>query len=206
MANTKRIWVAVTVCLAAVTVNPAARTKHAEVTIVLHVEDFASLLSSTRVRAEQEVTEVFMQGGVHVRWVDGRRPAKPLDEQPHVSVQILNGRMGQQKRATDGIAADVLGLSARELCRVWIFYDRVEALTNPRPGGDRGEILGRVIAHEIGHLLLPAPSDSQTGIMRGGFDLYAPIRPLFTANEAAAIRSTLAEHGYCERLLMRKSR
>jgi hypothetical protein len=46
-----------------------------------------------------------------------------------------------------------------------VFLDRVLSLAR-RTGIDPGRLLGRVIAHEIGHLLLRTTSHSRTGLMR----------------------------------------
>jgi hypothetical protein len=60
-----------------------------------------------------------------------------------------------------------LGLAAwsGDLAAAFIFYDRVAALRT----SDRfvPTILGRVMAHEITHLLLGAHSHSEVGLMRG---------------------------------------
>lgn len=47
-----------------------------------------------------------------------------------------------------------------------VFYHRAVDLEDENLAG-RAEILGAMLAHEIGHLLLGRPSHSNTGIMRG---------------------------------------
>jgi hypothetical protein len=49
-----------------------------------------------------------------------------------------------------------------------------------------------VIAHELGHLVLPENSHSATGIMAAGLDLRVNADPLFTPEQIVAIRETLA--------------
>ena len=46
-----------------------------------------------------------------------------------------------------------------------IFYDRVQIVAT-RGGLESGELLGRAMAHEVGHLLLRAAGHSRTGLMR----------------------------------------
>src|SRR5262249_14978511 len=149
--------------------------------------------------AANEVTQIFIQAGIQVVWSYGtRRTDGPSDGQPHVWVQILNHERVERKGAAEGIPSTVLGQAAREICRVSIFYDRVAALTNPlSEGAGQGVLLGRVIAHEIGHLVLPPESHSGAGIMRGTFDLRPPIIPLFTEDQARTLRSTLSERHQC---------
>jgi hypothetical protein len=57
-------------------------------------------------------------------------------------------------------------------------------------------VLSRVIAHELGHLLMPGEPHSATGVMRSSVNdrdlrLAASDRLLFTAEQAAQIRSRL---------------
>jgi hypothetical protein len=49
-----------------------------------------------------------------------------------------------------------------------IYIDRVVWLAN-RARTARGELLGRAIAHEIGHLLLGSTTHTPTGLMRGAW-------------------------------------
>src|SRR4029434_6614158 len=46
-----------------------------------------------------------------------------------------------------------------------VFHDQVHAVAR-RTGVDLSELLGRTLAHEIGHLVLRAPGHSTTGLMR----------------------------------------
>lgn len=67
-----------------------------------------------------------------------------------------------------------------------------------RYGTDPAKILGYVMAHELGHLLLGRGAHSFTGIMRGGWDrhqiLSVEMSSLrFTNEQARLIRSTVSE-------------
>jgi len=52
-------------------------------------------------------------------------------------------------------------------------------------------VLGDVMAHELGHLLLP-PGHSSIGIMRPQIDMMSRTLATFTKDEAAEIRRRLA--------------
>ena len=52
-------------------------------------------------------------------------------------------------------------------------------------------VLGLVIAHEVGHLLLPHGDHSSSGIMQVAFDLSVRWPQRFTREEAAHIRAAL---------------
>jgi hypothetical protein len=94
---------------------------------------------------------------------------------------------------------DAIGLAAHtqsERGRIaYVFYDRLRVVTLQR---DASEVtaLSLVMAHEIGHLLLPYGSHSDAGVMRGHWDLggfrHLDIRRLrFTPLEGQQIRHML---------------
>jgi hypothetical protein len=79
-----------------------------------------------------------------------------------------------------------------------VLYDRVKKFAR-RYRVNRGVMLGYVIAHELGHLLLPPNSHSVAGVMRGMIDLQlASARHLrFTPEQGALIlRKLAAQSGY----------
>jgi hypothetical protein len=91
--------------------------------------------------------------------------------------------------------ASALGVSVPGARLAMVLYGRVEQ--RAREGGvDAGTVLGHVIAHELGHLLLRRASHSATGLMRAELDtsLAAQGRLLFTDDEARTLRA-LAERG-----------
>lgn len=52
-----------------------------------------------------------------------------------------------------------------------------------------GFLLGLVIAHELGHILLPARAHSRNGIMQENYNVLRSCRLKFTAEESAAMRA-----------------
>jgi len=77
-----------------------------------------------------------------------------------------------------------------------IYLDRVERIAADG-GVDAGVILGRAIAHEIGHLLLGTTQHGQTGLMRAiwsrqTLEQNRPHDWLFTARESTGMRRALA--------------
>jgi hypothetical protein len=77
-----------------------------------------------------------------------------------------------------------------------VFYDRVEDFAVKHIAdthADTAQMLGHVIAHEIGHLLLNVQTHSASGIMRGRSDLWDVQNAtyghlLFTRQQAETIR------------------
>jgi hypothetical protein len=74
-----------------------------------------------------------------------------------------------------------------------VFYRRIEDLSPARHDKDTGYILGTVIAHELGHLLLPPHAHPRTGIMQGGLHKQVAARGglCFNEREAREIRLEL---------------
>ena len=74
-----------------------------------------------------------------------------------------------------------------------IFPDRVHAMA-PRLQVNEGQLFGRVLAHEIGHLLLGTLTHSPTGLMRGHWFMSEPTDVwTFSPVESARMRDSLAD-------------
>jgi hypothetical protein len=82
----------------------------------------------------------------------------------------------------------VLGAAPHDTGRVYIFCDRIRwrGLTDGVP---METVLGRVIAHEVGHHLLPGEDHSAIGIMRVNVSYNPLASPEFTAEQSASIRA-----------------
>jgi hypothetical protein len=79
----------------------------------------------------------------------------------------------------------------------YAFHERIEASAQ-RHGTDPAKILGYVMAHEVGHILLARGAHSFTGIMRSHwnrFEILSIERSLlrFTNEQARSIRQTVAD-------------
>ncbi len=118
-------------------------------------------------KAEATARYVLERAGVHVLWTNrsgqvlsGTEPGRVDDVSKRLYVHIL-----QQPR---GPSSDVFGMafsSPDGLGRyIDVFYDPIQALSYQHLSS--GELLGYVIAHEIGHLLLGLKAHSRIGIMK----------------------------------------
>ena len=118
--------------------------------------------------ATRTATEIFARAGVSLTLVEcregsGARPGEcdaPLNG-GEVAVRLI--------RSTAAHDARSLGMSyvthdPRHVRLAAVFVDRVDAAAT-RNGTRRGALLGRTIAHELGHLLLGS-AHSATGLMR----------------------------------------
>jgi len=115
-----------------------------------------------------------------------------------VTVHILSREMIDRMNKPDR----VMGWAAPGTRLVTVSYSRIEALSRRtetvsstrRRDNDAACILGHVVAHEIGHLLLAPGAHSPSGIMRASLDrqLAALGGLFFTASQAQDIRTKLA--------------
>ena len=143
------------------------------------------LINDTRVspdvleRALDQVTHIYADAGVTVRWIDTARV------RVHIVMHVIGyGQagspvMGVAFRRPEGPKAQVFLKPVQEFARVF----RVDVST----------LLAHVIAHEVGHLVL-GTVHTPTGLMQAGWDkaLVRDVtgRPLaFTAAQAEKIRA-----------------
>ena len=171
--------------------------------VKLRVDDYAAVAAGLLARAQDGVTQLYGAIGVETKWLKTRRlsnrlPATPFSVDsgaPDLTVILLDPGM------TTRIAPspDAIGLAAKTPSEqgriVYVFYDRLRMVTLQREANDTAA-LTLVMAHEIGHLLLPYGSHSDAGVMRGHWDLegfrHLDIRRLrFTPLQGQQIRRML---------------
>jgi hypothetical protein len=161
-------------------------------TIVLRVHDYARLPPDTMALARERASRVFESAGVSLVWV-ARGAAPPAGEVRELTVVLLSAEMGERKTTAEGIGDRVLARSERMSGRAYVLSHRVAkvAAGYRRPLGD---VLGTVIAHEVGHLLLPPRWHSRTGIMGANLDphLRSDAEAAFTTEETRVIQLRLA--------------
>ena len=148
--------------------------------------------------AEQEATRIFSAIAVRLRWTTAR-PASDgsaVATGHHLTINIVPDSL--MKRVRRGTNADAMGSAPRSRERrpliAHAFDTRIEDFGR-RHKTDVAKILGQVIAHEMGHLLLPHDSHALRGVMRGSLDraqlegtANGPLT--FTRDQAKSIRNT----------------
>lgn len=170
----------------AVAANESAR-------LAVYVENYAGVPARELATAQAEVEDVFLAAGVQISW---RRGGSPIGSAE------ASGNAGEPRRLTLLVVnvqtaagspkGSALGLAVRARSRAFVFYNRVLDIGGSRPV-DNGVILGRVMAHEIGHLLLPPGPHTHYGLMRGEVDLDGTNPSRFTRDEASSIRASLVQ-------------
>jgi len=189
MAKTARkLTTALAVSATLLTARAATAADGADrATIVLHVDDFSGLPPDDLNAAEAVARRIFARAGIRTIWVYGRDQAPRADGALHLKVLVLSKKMAKRKIANDLVDSNVLGQASSGCGRAYIFSHRIAELAarNERVAGD---LLGRIVAHEVGHLLLPDNGHSPIGIMTSSLDLSATALVAFTPEQTAAMR------------------
>jgi hypothetical protein len=144
--------------------------------------------------------KVYQDAGVRLVWSDGlveleSHGVTPAESGVDVRVILVAGE-AERRLIVDGQLADtVLGFAPTIrgcFCgrNAYIFLERITAIGYRH--GNPETLLGRVLAHEVGHLLLSSNRHSRNGIMRATLDTELSFQPRFTANDVNALRRGLA--------------
>lgn len=155
-------------------------------TVVVRLDNVALVRTDDLSFAESRAAAVFNRIGVHVTWIDEEKAFRE-HLRPPFTVVVINSGVELQARPA---VVDALGFADPGVSRAHVIYDRVEALT-ARTQRSAASLLGDVIAHELGHLMLPSFPHSARGIMRSGVDVRPRALETFTDPQAREIVSRL---------------
>jgi hypothetical protein len=167
----------------------AGKPAQQELTFTIYVHNYARVDGKTLAGAEHVAAGIFRKTEVETRWVDAPAVSNtfPVDSTETESNALTNLRvyiLPQQMAERLGMPDNVMGLApgrGSNRLLVYVFYQWLNQLahrevrdqmegTIPRRA-TVSQILGAMMAHELGHILLNLPSHSETGIMKGDWDL-----------------------------------
>lgn len=125
--------------------------------IRLQMDDDAEVPVAILKKSQDEVARIFGAVGVGVEWTETA---------PSLTVRIVTSAL-----AYAGRHSSVMGVALRRPsgATAQIFLKQVQDFARTYDG-DVSILLAYVIAHEIGHLLLPRMPHSPTGLMKGDWD------------------------------------
>ena len=147
--------------------------------------------SQVLLEARQQATMIYAAIGVSLEWTDERG----MDDgtaPTHLVAVVLSEPRTEQFLRGKGVPASVLGVAPSQTGRVYVFWDRIARCAWENDVLPQ-IVLARVLAHEVGHQLLPRQGHADSGIMRPSVNYRASAPPTFTETEAAAIRALLSE-------------
>ena len=170
--------------------------------IILTVSVFndAGVEPSVWSQAQSRSTEIMQRSGILLVWLDCGSPANPrpdlncsaISYPAHLSVRLVP--------RVSPVKGDIFGQSFQDAAGegnyVLVYYAGLKAFRSAT-AVPTGELLGCVIAHELGHLLLGTASHSATGLMSAVWqdpELRQAMRHklLFTGDEGERMRFRFA--------------
>lgn len=178
------LWVGVTGWTSAAAQTPDRLT----IRVLLH--DDAGVPADALARAKRDAALIYERSNITLEWLeDGSLVSQSL------IMRILAKPIGMKSRnrAVVGIAP---GSREARGKLAFVFYERIQDFSEAL-ALDVALMLGHVMAHELGHLLLPYEAHTVSGVMRGAWDpaqaKAATAGTLtFNPDEARLIRERLA--------------
>jgi hypothetical protein len=181
-------------------------------TITIHVRNYAGVAPQTLTDAEKVATEIYRKAGLETRWADiplttENSQLNSADHKTFTLADIQLNIFPDDTVGLSGLSNNVMGLApgtGPDRGTVYVFNKKVRTLywrlSSVYINGDMdryvsmGQMLGHVIAHEVGHLLLNQQVHSPHGIMRGEWS-FVDFRDmtsgmlLFTPEQADYLRA-----------------
>ena len=184
---------------------PPLNESTARVPLTVLIDDGFGVGADDLGAARAEADAIFRAAGIAPVWlhcglVKGKRQ-DPSDRctsgagSDGIIVRLRrSSRLGESYRLALGEAQ--IDIQAHKGLVATVFADRV-AITSDRAGANASGVLGRVIAHEIGHLLIGTNHHSTNGLMRAVWSDLELRRPIgnewhFSASEARCMRAEIA--------------
>ena len=172
-----------------------AEAQVAPLPLTVAIHDSAALPPPVLERAKDVATAIYGRIGVSVTWLAGPQAAAALPRgaaacpdslAPLIHLRLLGRSTNPRRPAGD------LGFAASGGTVASVLVEPV-AYVAKRKSLAVGDLLGVIIAHEIGHLLLP-PDSHSTGIMAPNIDLFLIDHggPSFDRRQASMIRARTA--------------
>ena len=151
--------------------------------------------------AEESATRVFDKAGVTAQWLNcPARAGEFIDascDAPPAPNDLVLHIVPSSQRSSDAVfgVAFVMGSAG---AYADIFFDRVQRIHDQYWNVSIAALLGAVLAHEIGHLLLGEHSHSRDGLMVGQWHLdqlkkIAKGNLFFDSRDAAHLRARAGE-------------
>ena len=179
--------------LVVVGLTGTARTTMAEphdlLTLLVRVTNQTEIPQGPLARALAEATRIYNQIGVRLVWTENSAA------EYRFTVRIISKPLGGERVTDLHALGAVPGTKEKRGSLAYAYFGPIERLARAA-GTDVAVILGHVIAHELGHLLLPPDSDSMLGVMGTGWN-RAQVEAakkgelVFTKGQEKAIREKL---------------
>ena len=148
--------------------SPTASPSRPQLTISVY--DYARVPTELLAAAEGDARRIFRQVGIETVWVNCLPKPEEVDlkscslvDATHLTMKILPRAIIAQVRGRSEVLGDALVGENGVGFFAYVFYESVQGIAERYRLGHA--LLGDVIAHEIGHLLLGSKSHAVSGIM-----------------------------------------
>jgi hypothetical protein len=138
------------------------------VNLTVSVFNDAGVEPSVWLQAQGRATEIMRRSGISLTWLDCGFPASGKPDSNCIAISYPRHLSVRVVRKVSPVKGDIFGQSFQDAAGegnyVLVYYASIQAFRAPTtvPAGD---LLGCVVAHELGHLLLGTASHSLTGLM-----------------------------------------
>lgn len=164
--------------------------------------NYASVPAEQLGAARSEAERIFRRAGIAIAWIDCQVPGadaaapctEPLLAGRDLMLRLMDRAPAAQERSV-ALGESMLDREQRSGVLMTIDIGPVRAIAE-RSATPTPTLLGRAIAHEIGHLLLGSGEHPRLGLMRAHWsnDELRGLKPAhwgFSSREAAQMRQTL---------------
>ena len=163
--------------------------------VTIQIHDYSQVPNDALSRATDIVTALYERIGVHMEWIGVLRKRKMDAPDPEhrealstvpvaqLTIIILSPKMAASGHIADGVLG-YAAVASEGMGRIaYAIYDRVRSTARQLARND-GDLLGYVMTHEIGHLLLPRGPQPESGVMKGRWSLE-DFRQVLASNPCA---------------------
>ena len=167
------------------------------VTVRVQVDDYAGVAPKILIEAEKVAAQIYRTAGIEMLWGDD--PLEPFNNplagrRPALTVILLSPKQTEEI-CLNRLAPSAMGAafhnSDDHAVVAYVFYGRVEEKAW-KAHGFVTRLLGEVMAHEVGHMLLPH-GHSATGIMRAERTARLGALEEFTKEQGELMRRRLTD-------------
>jgi len=154
----------------------AAGAQEPTETIAVLVYNYAGLEAGYLAVARQTASRILASASVHVQWMDWPRSSAENDLSPACRTDGHQVEFALRIRPGPPRLSGAFGLSYLDRSGNGAYADvYAEGAVRLAQADDdlRGVMLGHLMAHELGHLLLGSPAHSGTGIMQASWNVRA---------------------------------
>lgn len=170
--------------------------------LIIRLYETPALPPASRAAALKEAGSILADAGFATEWVACTAPEGAIAERcrtplagAELVVRVMTGPREADRRRTLPLGYSLVDARTKAGSLATVFVDRVEWLAGESET-DAATILGRAIAHEIGHLLLGTNRHAQLGVMRAVWSRDAmrqghPAEWRFVAGEGRQMRAAV---------------